>query len=78
MMADGRRELSTIPGVREVFVGEAIKDDAQYRYTWLVRFCHADVIDSYREHPVHVAFADKCFRPVAGKRISIDYSELEL
>ena len=77
MMADGRRELSTIPGVREVFVGEAIKDDAKYQYTWLVRFCHAAVIDSYREHPVHVNFDDNRFRPVAGKRISIDYSELE-
>ncbi|MCW8931374.1 MAG: ketose-bisphosphate aldolase [Gammaproteobacteria bacterium] len=76
MMADGRRELSTIPGVREVFVGEAIKDDAKFRYTWLVRFCHVDVIDSYREHPVHVNFADNRFRPVAGERISIDYSEL--
>jgi fructose-bisphosphate aldolase class II len=76
MMVAGRRLLSTIPGVREVFSGEAMKKDARYRYTWLVRFCHPAVIDSYRKHPTHVAFAEKRFRPVAGERISIDFRSL--
>jgi fructose-bisphosphate aldolase class II len=73
MIAEGRRVLSAIPGVREVLTGEAVQDDAKYRYTWLVRFCHPAVIDSYRKHPDHVTFADTLFRPVAGERISIDY-----
>lgn len=73
MITEGQRVLSAIPGVREVFTGTAIKADASYRYTWLVRFCHPAVIDSYREHPDHVAFADQHFRPIAGDRISIDY-----
>ena len=73
IIAEGRRVLSAIPGVREVFTGEAVQDDAKYRYTWLVRFCHPAVIDSYRKHPDHVTFADTLFRPVAGERISIDY-----
>jgi fructose-bisphosphate aldolase class II len=41
-----------------------------------VRFCHTAVIDSYRKHPDHVAFADNLFRPVAGERISIDFQML--
>ncbi|MES9972542.1 MAG: ketose-bisphosphate aldolase [Candidatus Thiodiazotropha sp.] len=73
MMAKGRDVLSKIPGVREVATGSAVKTDAAYRYTWLVQFCHPAVIDSYRDHPDHVAFADQLFRPVAGERISIDY-----
>lgn len=73
MIAEGRRVLATIPGVREVVTGQALKEDAQYRYAWLIRFCHPAVIDSYREHPLHAAFADNHFRPVAGGRISIDY-----
>ena len=77
MMIEGRRVLSAIPGVREVFTGEAVKEGAKYRYTWLVRFCHPAVIDSYREHPDHVAFANNLFRPVAGERISIDYLAME-
>lgn len=77
MALEGKKILSAIPGVREVFIGESIKDDDSYRYSWLVRFCHKSVIDSYREHPDHVAFADNLFRPVAGSRISIDYQEIK-
>ncbi|VAW79450.1 Fructose-bisphosphate aldolase class II [hydrothermal vent metagenome] len=73
MITEGQRILSAIPGVRKVFAGEAVQNEAKYRYTWLVHFCHAAVINSYREHPDHVAFANKLFRPVAGERISIDY-----
>lgn len=75
MMTEGRRTLSTIPGVRRVFTGEAVKEGASYRYTWLVHFTSREVIDSYREHPAHKAFADNLFRPHAGQRISIDYQE---
>ena len=77
MMTKGRRILAAIPGVRRVFTGEAVKVDASYRYSWLIRFCHPAVIDSYREHPDHVAFADKQFRPIASERISIDYRSLD-
>jgi fructose-bisphosphate aldolase class II len=73
MMDEGRKVLSAIPGVREVFTGDAVQEAARYRFSWLVKFCHPAVIDSYRKHPDHVAFADKLFRPVAGDRISIDY-----
>ncbi len=77
MMAVGRQVLGTIPGVREVVTGHAVKEDAKYRYTWLVRFCHPAVIESYREHPAHIAFADELFRPVAAERISIDYQTIK-
>ena len=77
MMSEGRRVLSAIPGVRRVITGEAVKQDATYRYSWLIEFCNASVIDSYRQHPDHLAFADKLFRPLAGDRISIDYRSVE-
>lgn len=73
MMAEGRRILGAIPGVRQVITGTSIREDDPYRYCWLVRFAHPAVIDSYREHPDHQAFADGQFRPRAGNRISIDF-----
>ncbi len=76
MIAKGRQILSNIPGVREVFTGETVKQDAKYRFCWLVRFTHKAVIDSYRDHPDHVRFADTLFRPCAGDRISIDYQDM--
>jgi len=75
MMAEGRRVLGTIPGVRSVVTGTAVRDDAAYRHCWLVRFAHPAVIDSYRDHPDHRAFADTQFRPLAADRISIDYRD---
>ncbi len=73
MMAEGRRVLGAIPGVRRVATGTAVAEDARYRHCWLVTFTHPAVIDSYREHPAHRDFADHRFRPVAGDRVSIDY-----
>jgi fructose-bisphosphate aldolase class II len=75
MMAEGRRVLSAIPGVRDVFTGIAVAEDARYRYCWNVRFCHPAVIQSYRDHPGHQRFADSLFRPAAADRISIDFIE---
>lgn len=73
VMAEARRVLSAIPGVREIRSGEAVYDDASYKYSWLVRFCHPAAIDSYRKHPAHVAFTNQRFWPMAGQRISTDY-----
>ncbi|HHN66614.1 MAG TPA: ketose-bisphosphate aldolase [Thermopetrobacter sp.] len=73
MAAEGRRVLAAIPGVRYVMSGKAVQEDARYRRCWLARFVQPEVIDSFRDHPDHVRFADQRFRPVAGGRISIDY-----
>jgi len=73
MMRKGADVLSKIPGVRRVITGDAITENAKYQFCWLIEFVHKNVIDSYREHPDHVSFANELFRPVAGDRISIDY-----
>jgi len=73
MKAEGRRILGAIPGVRQVITGTSIREDTPYRHCWLMRFAQPAVIDSFREHPDHQAFADGQFRPRAGDRISIDY-----
>lgn len=73
MMLEGRRVLSQIPGVREVFSGQAIQEETKYKFCWLVRFTDKAVIDSYRDHPDHVQFFDNLFRPYAGERMSIDF-----
>ena len=75
MMREGEKVLSKIPGVRHVVTANAVKEDAKFKFSWVIEFVHKNVIDSYREHPDHVAFADKLFRPIAGDRISIDYSD---
>ena len=73
LMADGQRVLATIPGVREVAVGSVADESARYRHCWLIRFAAPEVIESYKRHPAHVAFADRLFRPVAADRLSADF-----
>jgi fructose-bisphosphate aldolase class II len=75
MMHEGEKVLSNIPGVRRVITGNAVQDDAKYRFSWLIEFAHKNVIESYRDHPDHVAFADNLFRPIAGDRVSIDFNQ---
>jgi len=73
IMAHGRDVLAKIPGVRRVVTGWALTDHPKYRFSWLIEFVHEKVIDSYRNHPDHVHFANELFRPVAGDRVSIDF-----
>ena len=73
MMAEGRRVLGAIPGVRQVVTGTSVAEGSPYRYCWAVRFTHPAVIDSYRDHADHQAFANGLFRPLAADRITIDF-----
>lgn len=75
MMDEGHRVLSNIPGVREVFTGDAVKEGGKYSFCRRVRFCNKAVIDSYRNHPDYITFTNKLFSPVASNQISIDYQD---
>lgn len=73
LMAEGRRALSRVPGVREVVTGSSVTEGSPYTHCWLVRFVQPEVIDAYRDHPLHRTFAEQRFRPVAGDRQTIDF-----
>ncbi len=73
IIAEGERVLATIPGVRQVFAGKALNESGRYQYCWRIQFASAGVVDSYREHPVHVNYADTYFRPNAVDRVTEDF-----
>ncbi len=73
IMARGREVLAQIPGVRRVVTGWADTAQPRYRFCWLVEFASRAVIEAYRVHPLHVEFAERVFRPVAGDRVTVDY-----
>jgi len=77
IMARGQEVLSEIPGVRRVVTGLAAQETSRFRYCWFIEFAHRKVIDSYRDHPEHVAFANEVFRPVANERVSLDFIAVE-
>ncbi|HLI87810.1 MAG TPA: Dabb family protein [Ktedonobacteraceae bacterium] len=72
----GRQELSRIPGVISISFGEAIAENARYRYTFTIDLRDEEALRAYQGHPLHVAFANNHFRPVAPDRITTDYEVL--
>jgi fructose-bisphosphate aldolase, class II len=76
MMQRGHEVLAKIPGVRRVFTGWAVQEKTKFRFCWHLQFSHAKVIDSYRDHPEHAAFANQYFRPIAADRVSIDFADV--
>lgn len=75
IISKGKSILSGIPGVRRVIAGSAVSENARFKFCWLIEFVHQNVIDSYRDNPEHVEFANELFRPIASDRISVDFSE---
>ncbi len=75
LMSEGKNILSQIPGVREVFTGEAMEEKNKYQFCWSVRFTHKDALDSFREHQGFDSFLKKQFNPNVRDLISIDYQE---
>jgi fructose-bisphosphate aldolase class II len=75
MRTEGKQLLAGIPGVREVFTGEAMLQDNQYRFCWRLRFTHKAVVESYRDHPNFVAFLNNQLRHYASNVLSVDYQD---
>jgi len=75
IMSEGKEILSQIPGVREVFLGEALQENSKYKFYWSVRFTHKAVLDSFRENQDFESFLKKKFNANVSDLISIDYLE---
>ncbi|GIW34162.1 Dabb family protein [Meiothermus sp.] len=76
MFEQARRVLGQIPGVVGFELGKALGATARYRYVLVVDFADENVIDLYRDHPLHQAFADGIFRPMAPDRLTTDFLRL--
>ena len=73
LMAEGKRILSQIPGVREVFTGEAMKENSKYSFCWSVRFTHKAALESFREHEGFDTFLKNQLSANASDLTCIDY-----
>lgn len=75
VMSEGKKILMTIPGVREVFTGEAIEEKSKYHFCWSVRFTHKAALESFRSNQEFDKFLKQQFRNVTSDSICIDYQE---
>lgn len=77
VIAKGMEQLLQIPGVLNLGFGVAVREDARYKYQLAIDFADEGVIESYKHHPIHVAYADRFFRPLATDRITTDYKLID-
>jgi fructose-bisphosphate aldolase class II len=75
LMSEGKRILSQVPGVRDVFTGEAMKENSKYSFCWSVRFTHQAALDSFRDNNQFGSFIKKQLSPNVSDLVSIDYQE---
>ena len=66
MVRKAEEVLLQIPGVCGLRYGEALSEEARYRYWLSVLFEGPEVVSFYRDHPLHVEFANRVFRPREG------------
>ena len=75
VMSEGKKILSNIPGVREVFTGEAMEENSKYHFCWSVRFTHKAALESFRTNQDFEKFFNQQFRTVVSDSICIDYQD---
>lgn len=75
LMLEGKQILSQIPGVREVFTGEVMKENSKYGCCWSVRFTHKAALESFHRHPQFDSFLKKQFKSNVSDLVCIDFQE---
>jgi fructose-bisphosphate aldolase class II len=73
---EGRRLLLAIPGVREVFTGEADTDNGIHRFFWRIRITEDHVLQAHGDQKTFGDFLKKRFQSVIRDAVTLDYREL--
>ncbi len=73
LMAEGCRVISNIPGVREVFIGQAPEDAKKQHLCWVVKFCHKQAAESYQNDSSYVEFSKNIKSPIRVNDINLGF-----
>ncbi len=73
LLAKARRVIGAIPGVRDIFVGEAIRAQGHpYRFHWRVRFCSEEAMNNFSQHPDFASFFKRTLQPLLVEQTTFD------
>lgn len=75
-LADGRRALTSIPGVEAFSVFRQISPKNDYDFGFSMEFADQNAYDSYNVHPTHQAFVRERWQPEVARFLEIDLREL--
>ena len=78
LIAGAKKYLASIPGISHFHVGKMVGShrpvvDQSYQVALNVVFTDKKAQDDYQEHPLHVEFVEKVFKPVMKKVVVYDF-----
>jgi Lon protease-like protein len=78
LIAGANKYLKTIPGVQRFHVGKMVRShrpvvDQTYQVALNISFPNKKAQDEYQEHPQHIEFVEKVFKPVCKKVVVYDF-----
>ena len=73
VIRQAREVLGSIPGVKNLRVGEGIKSDYSYPIALVMDFDDEATLEAYQVHPEHVRFRDETLALLADDKLVVDY-----
>jgi hypothetical protein len=78
LIAGAKKYLAPIPGVLGFHIGRMVPShravvDQSYQVALNLQFPDKKTQDAYQEHPLHVEFVEKVFKPACKKVVVYDF-----
>jgi heme-degrading monooxygenase HmoA len=75
-LADGRRDLTSIPGVQAFHVFRQVSPKNDYDFGFSMEFADQSAYEAYNAHPVHTAFVRDRWQTEVSRFLEIDFREV--
>ena len=73
VLEQARDVLGSVPGVKNLRVGEGIKSDTTHPIAFVMEFDDDAALEAYQVHPEHVRFRDELLSPLVDDKLVVDY-----
>ena len=78
LLAGAKKYLAGIPGILHFHIGKMAPShrpvvDQSYQVALNITFKDKQAQDAYQEHPLHVVFVEKAFKPNCAKVVVYDF-----
>lgn len=72
---EGRRTLTSIPGVVEFAVSRQVSPKSSFRFQFAMSFADAAAYEAYNAHPAHVDFVQRRWVPEVSEFEELDFED---
>jgi hypothetical protein len=73
VLEQARNILGSVPGVKNLRVGEGIKPNYSHPIAFVMDFDDEAALEAYQVHPEHARFRDELLAPLVADKQVIDY-----